>query len=310
MDDRNPRLESGSAPSPAYSPPQPAPPIVHRIFLDRDGLRVPWRILWYLIMAFMVLEIETFLWFPSSSGILWQELASKVEAAIAVILPAFVMAAVEKRPFGSYGLAGRQAFGRRFWEGAFWGIGALTLLLAIMWLAHLVDFGGLALHGIRIEKFGVFYALLFLAVGLFEEFLVRGYVQFTLAKGIGFWPAAILSSVAFGAIHLGNKGEDWIGLATVVLIGLFLCQTLYRTGTLWWAVGFHCAWDWGQTYLYSVPDSGASLPGHLMKTSFHGEWWLTGGAVGPEGSVLVLVLIGAVWIAFSGLHPKRNWTGD
>ena len=52
---------------------------------------------------------------------------------------------------------------------------------------------------------------MFLLVGLFEEFLLRGYTQFTLARGIGFWPAAVVMSCAFGLIHLRNEGEQWRG---------------------------------------------------------------------------------------------------
>ncbi len=56
-------------------------------------------------------------------------------------------------------------------------------------------------------------------------------------------------------------------------------------------MGFHTAWDWGQTYFYGVPDSGIVVPGHLLNSKFTGPAWLTGGTVGPEGSVLCVVLI-------------------
>src|SRR5581483_661698 len=116
--------------------------------------------------------------------------------------------------------------------------------------------------------------------GLFEEFLFRGYTQFTLAEGIGFWPAAVLLSAAFGAIHLRNQGEAWIGALGAAFIGLFFCLTLRRTRSLWFAAGMHASWDWGETFLYSVPDSGFLPPGHLLNSSFHGPQWLTGGSVG------------------------------
>jgi hypothetical protein len=153
-------------------------------------------------------------------------------------------------------------------------------------------------------KFAAFWAVLFLVVGLFEEFVTRGYTQFTLTQGIGFWPAAILLSAAFGAIHLGNQGEGWIGALGAACIGLFFCLTLRRTGTLWFAVGMHASWDWGETFFYSVPDSGLIAPGHLLKSSFHGSRWLTGGSVGPEGSVLLVLIIAVLWITFDRLYPE------
>jgi hypothetical protein len=162
---------------------------------------------------------------------------------------------------------------------------------------------GLALSGTRILKFAVFYAVFFLIVGFFEEFLMRGYTQFTLTMGMGFWPSAALLSILFGAIHLGNQGEAWTGALAAALIGFFFCLTLRRTGDLWFAVGFHASWDWGETFLFSVPNSGNAMPGHLVNASFQGPAWLTGGTVGPEGSVLIFVLIIVMWFVFYRLYP-------
>ncbi len=97
------------------------------------------------------------------------------------------------------------------------------------------------------------------------------------------------------------------GLAGAGLIGLFFCLTLRRTGNLWFAVGFHAAWDWGESYFYSVPDSGTVAPGHLLKTSLHGPAWLTGGSAGPEGSALLFILLAALWIAFDRVYRRVQY---
>jgi hypothetical protein len=80
---------------------------------------------------------------------------------------------------------------------------------------------------------------------------------------------------------------------------------LRRTGNLWFAVGFHAAWDWGETYFYSVPDSGMVARGHLLSSSMQGPLWLSGGSVGPEGSVLCFVVIAVVWLAFERRYRPR-----
>ena len=72
---------------------------------------------------------------------------------------------------------------------------------------------------------------------------------------------------------------------------MFFCFTLRRTGNLWFAIGWHAAFDFGETYVYSVPDSGFVMPGHLLAASLHGPRWLTGGTVGPEGSVVDFVVL-------------------
>ena len=179
--------------------------------------------------------------------------------------------------------------------------------MVLMRAGGLFYFGGLAIHGVRILKFAAFYGLLFLTVGFFEESVMRGYAQFTLTQGMGFWPAAILLSVVFGAMHLGNSGEAWLGILGAALLGLFFCLTLRRTGTLWFAVGFHASWDWGESYFYSVPDSGAMVTGHLLNSSFHGSRWLTGGSVGPEGSVLVLLIIALMWLVFDRMYRQARY---
>ena len=78
---------------------------------------------------------------------------------------------------------------------------------------------------------------------------------------MNFWPAAALLSVGFGAIHSGNSGEAKTGLVAAGLIGSFSALTLRRTGSVWSAVGFHMSWDWGESYLYSVPTVAGCRPG-------------------------------------------------
>jgi CAAX protease family protein len=59
-----------------------------------------------------------------------------------------------------------------------------------------------------------------------------------------------------------------------------------------------------------VPNSGMSAPGHLLSPSFQGSRWLTGGSVGPEGSVLLFVLIAILWVVFDRMYPAKTSTGD
>jgi len=280
---------------------------VHSVFVGPAGLRSGWRVLLFALLAATIgfaLTGFTSHWHPRGAAKLWLDWLNGLELFLAVGATTFVMSRIEKRPWGTYGLPARGMFGKNFWLGALWGFLWLTAMMLMMRAGGLFNFGGLAIHGLRILKFAAFNGLFFLTVGLFEESSTRGYAQFALAQGIGFWPAAILLSAAFGAVHLGNPGEAWLGIFGAALLGVFFCLTLRRTGTLWFAVGFHASWDWGESYFYSVPDSGAMVPGHLLNSSFHGSRWLTGGSVGPEGSVLVLVIIVLMWVAFDRMYPK------
>lgn len=283
------------------------------IFVGPDGLYAGTRWLIYLAMCGVVLLIEGAVMHfirPSAGVPAWWGIVSETVMMLAAILPGFAMARIEGRPFGEFGLPVRYAFGRNFWVGALWGIASLTALMLVLRAAGAFTLGAIDLHGARIVKFALYYAAFFLITGFFEEFLLRGYSQWVLTKGMNFWPAAALLSFAFGAIHGANPGEAKTGLVAAGLIGFFFCLTLRRTGDLWWAVGFHMAWDWGESYLYSVPDSGALVPGHLLNSSFHGATWLTGGSVGPEGSYLIFPILAALWFVFDRVYPEVKYRTD
>jgi membrane protease YdiL (CAAX protease family) len=308
MDEATPAQHSSQLEATADTAIPPSDPVLRKIFLGRDGLRSGWRLLLYALMVVALgWGLGAIVRAAPKPSQLWTYVIGESLGFVAVVVPAVVMARIEKRPFGSYGLPRVGAFGKLFWMGMLWGIVALTVLMLGLRGAHAFYFGGLSIHGTRALEFALFWAGFFLIVSFFEDFMSRGYTQFTLGQGIGFWPAAILLSLAFGAMHLGNKGEDRIGALSAAMIGLFFCLTLLRTGNLWFAVGFHTSWDWGETYLYSVPNSGTVTPGHLLNSSFHGSHWLTGGSVGPEGSVLVFVVIALTWIAFHQTYPEVKY---
>jgi CAAX protease family protein len=281
------------------------------VLFGPHGLRAGWRLTLYIslyyALRFLVLTPAAPFFGHDGLPQLWAYLVYECLLVIIAMAPALFMSRLEQRPFGAYGVPAQGAFGKNFWAGAVWGFVAITVLILTLRVLGVVAFGGFALHGIRILKFAVFWAVLFLAVGFREDFLFRGYNLFTLGDGIGFWPAAFVMAACFGYVHKGNPGEGWAGMVGAAVIGLFFSFTLRRTGSLWFAIGMHMSWDWSETYFYSVPDSGLVLPGHLLKTSLQGPNWLSGGSVGPEGSVLLFVLIAVMWIAFDRLYPRVRY---
>ncbi len=110
-------------------------------------------------------------------------------------------------------------------------------------------------------------------------------------SGSGFWCAAWVTSTLFGFIHVSNPNEAWIGILAAAFIGFVLCVSVRVTGSAWWAIGCHAGWDWGETYFYGTADSGLSPQGSYMASHPAGNPLWSGGAVGPEGSLLVLAAI-------------------
>ena len=304
-----PVIASDAGPGLALTKLSPLEERVQKVFIGGDGLRPVWRLVLYLLMyrglrfcLFVLLAYGL-----SDALFLWRQTAAEFGLAIIALAPALLMSRIEGRPFGCYGLPSSHSFGKLFWVGALWGMVSLTLLLLGLRGAHAFYFGTLVLHGGRALKFAVFWAAFFLIVAFYEEFFTRGYTQFTLTKTVGFWPAAILLSLGFGALHLENPGESWVGILGAMVIGFFFCLTLRRTGNLWFAIGFHAAWDWGESYFYSVPDSGGMAPGHLLHSSLQGPRWLTGGSVGPEASVFLFVLLALMWVVFDRVYPEVKY---
>ncbi len=291
-------------------PPQSFAERIHTGFVGPGGLRAGWRLLVYVfLVAVLFLVSQVILSSFRSLGLLRLMFLDKLFFVFAATLPAVFLARMEQRSFGAYGLPPRAFLRKNFLVGALWGIAAVSLLIFLLRVAGSYEFGPIVLGGRRLAKFALFWSAFFLLVALSEEFLLRGYSLFTLTEAIGFWPAAVLLSAMFGAIHTGNEGENGMGILGAAIIGFFFCLTVRRTGNLWFAVGFHASWDWGESYLYSVPDSGSLTPGHLLRSSLHGSRWISGGTVGPEGSVLLFVVMAIVWIAFDRTHRQAKFPG-
>jgi uncharacterized protein len=293
----------------------PAGPIdgVRSIFWNERELHAGWRLLIYLALFLAIGGAESFaalyLHLPTVSPTNITATALLIQEVIllsSAFAAAAIMGMLESRGFSDYGLPPSGIFKLRFWEGLLWGLVMISATILLIRLLGGFSFGGLALRGTALWGYAALWGLVFLLVGLFEEFFFRGYTQFTLASGIGFWPAATMISAVFGAWHLGNKGEDIAGALSVFVIGMFFCLTLRRTGNLWFAVGLHASFDWGETFLFSVPNSGIVASGHLLNSSFHGPAWLTGGTVGPEGSVMAFVVVALAAAVFNRVFPPSD----
>ncbi len=252
----------------------------------------------------------------------WQTmLLNEVIPFFAVVLITWIMSKIERRPNSVYGLGGTRKAGL-FFAGLGWGFACLTLLFVILWRSGLLVIDSRLLYGSDVVRYGAIWLLGFLFVGLLEEYLTRGYMQYTLTRGmaglyrtlfktqhseaLGFWTAALTFSILFGLGHSGNPGESPLGLVCAGAAGFLFCFSLWRTGSLWWAIGFHTSWDWAQSYVYGVADSGMMVQHHLLATHPVGRPILSGGTTGPEGSAwVILVMLIAVGIVAVTL-PRRG----
>jgi membrane protease YdiL (CAAX protease family) len=149
-------------------------------------------------------------------------------------------------------------------------------------------------------------------VGVFAAALL-GFVPCLLlhlkkAPGAGFWQATWVTSTIFGFIHVSNNGENWIGIFAAAFVGFVFCVSVRLTGSAWWAIGCHACWDWAQTYFYGTADSGMVASGHYMTTTPAGNVLWSGGADGPEGSLLVLGILLLMLLALIAIYGRASAT--
>src|SRR5208282_2119575 len=200
------------------------------IFVGPNGLRAGWRLL--LFLALFAVLFGSFVLikaggpqgfrekYRNQSHITITPLVMGESEAITLLFlcgAAVIMSKVEHRKFSEYGLPLRQALRKDFWIGSSMGFLAISGTLLTIFLLHGFRIAGLALHGAAIVSSLAGWGIAFLLAGLVEEFLFRGYIQYTLASGIGFWPAAFVTSALFGFGHFFNSNENVRGSATVVL---------------------------------------------------------------------------------------------
>ena len=245
---------------------------------------------------------------PQGSVITLQsELPVRAIRTCLVLMATWIVARMERRPLDDYGIPLRQAFGRRSWEGAVWGFGMLSVVLLVLHVSGHFRIDSVALARGAAVRYGIGWALVFLAVAMTEEFTYRGYLLFAFSRRLRFWRAATILSLIFGAAHLGNPGETVLGILHVVLTGMVFCLTIRRTGTLWFAIGYHAAWDWAETFVYGTPDSGLVGVGRFLNTSARGPDWLSGGSAGPEGSVIAIIALLLLALLISVRFPNTTY---
>ncbi|TLZ03476.1 MAG: CPBP family intramembrane metalloprotease [Gammaproteobacteria bacterium] len=279
---------------------------VSRLVLGPDRkLRVLWRAVIFLVLAdrgvpFLLDPLFGFaatrLQQPSeftAANVALNELENFVVALVCTA----IFALYERRRVDSYGLPLAEALGARTAEGAAAGVLMAGAVAAGMWLLGGMQIRGFATTGSTLALAALAWLGTNVLIGVAEEFWFRSYLLQSLWKSIGFWPASIVIALLFAADHYFFKtGENVWDVITLVSLSLLMCYSVLRTGTLWFAVGFHISFDYMQLFVIGTPN-GARLPqGRLLEATFDGPAWLTGGALGTEASFLMYPMIALLWL--------------
>lgn len=220
--------------------------------------------------AFVTLSLELFAFaFISLAIILWARF-------------------VEKSPWLGLGMTKKGAF-KDFILG--WGIGAAMLITCVllMW-----GFGAIRISSVQFspQLFGEFLVLVLAwsVQGTTEELLTRGWMFSSLSAKYNIPVGALVSSLFFTFLHLGNDGISLIPLLDLTLFAILACLVILKTGNLWVISGIHAAWNCFQGNVFAFPVSGSQAGQAFISVNTSGPDWLSGGAFGVEGSVISLLI--------------------
>ncbi len=298
------------------NPPVKKRALLAKIFLspDEPRLRAGWRLLAQTVLFFIFILVFTVplgflaLFVRIDQGLLVVLQFVELLATTGSIFLARVF--LDRRSIPSLGL-------RLDWRAAADLVVGTVIPLVMMgsiywleWSLGWLTFEGFAwgaenVGNVALNLMGVF--LFFIVVGWDEELLFRGYYLQTIASGLNPAWGVILSSVIFGAAHLGNPNATWISAAGIFFAGLFMAYAYLRTGQLWLSIGLHIGWNFFEGPVFGFPVSGINFFQMTRITVTGPELW-TGGAFGPEAGLIVLpaLLVGAalVWIYTRGRKAK------
>lgn len=130
----------------------------------------------------------------------------------------------------------------------------------------------------------------FIAVGIKEELLCRGYLMNLLNDMNRPWLSIILSSVIFSLLHIFNPNVEPLGLLNIILVGILFGYMYLRSRNLWMPIGYHITWNYFQGNVFGFPVSGTDPQGIYSICNIKDNL-LTGGKFGPEGGILATAVI-------------------
>lgn len=142
---------------------------------------------------------------------------------------------------------------------------------------------------------------------VYEELLFRGVLFGSVEKWFGSWIALVVSSLVFGLTHLINPQGTLEGaLFIAVEAGILLAAAYMLTRRLWLSIGFHMAWNYTQSAIFSGIVSGNDAEQGLVRSTINGPNWLTGGNFGVESSMLALLLCTSTGVVMLVMAVRRG----
>lgn len=206
---------------------------------------------------------------------------------------------IEGRPVTELALA---PLGRELGLGIALGAGLYTACVLI-----LMVFGIYRIEGLNPWTFLLPAIAMALSSGIFEELLFRGALFRIGEEILGSWISLVVSSFVFGFVHLLNPAGTVLGALFISIeAGLLLGAAYLLTRRLWLSMGFHMAWNYTQSAIFSGIVSGSDSDPGLIRPRIEGPVALTGGSFGLEASLVAFLLCTATGVALLAMAVRRG----
>jgi membrane protease YdiL (CAAX protease family) len=279
-------------------------------------LRAGWRLLIQAVLFFAVLIALAVLNRVLGEGAVAAVVGAPLFLAAGLGMAWLAARLLDRRPFADYGFHLDGAWWLDFGFGLLLGAALMTGIFVAEQMAGWVSVTGVAVDDSGLAPAGALLVslLVYVAVGVNEEFTFRGYQVRNLAEGLAgryvggrlaVVLALLLTSTCFGVAHATNEAATVASVLNILLAGFFLGLAYVLTGELALPVGVHISWNWVQGTVFGFPVSGSKPSRHLLTLRQDGPVLWTGGDFGPEGGLLavVAVLLGCglvvLWVAWT-----------
>lgn len=191
----------------------------------------------------------------------------------------------------------------QLFSGVLVGAGLFCAVCAVLWEMGVAGPAGWqGTGGLSVTAAGALAA----AVG--EEIVFRGVLFRLIEAKWGTLAALVFSAALFGFLHGANPGATAASSAAIALeAGVLLGLAYAATRSLWLPIGVHFGWNFTEGGIFGAAVSGGHSRG-LLNLPLHGPQMLTGGAFGPEASVIAVAVSLFASAALAYLTVRRgNW---
>jgi len=237
-----------------------------------------------------------------------------VSYVLVIAVYVLIIRIIEKQPLSTAGLPFAGTAGRRkallsYVRGLAVGFGMMLLVFLILLISGQIRMTGIGLSPAASGLF-LIYILMWIPQGAAEEIMFRGYMLPHLSARFGRAAAVLLTSLSFSILHIGNTGFSPVAFLNLFLIAVFFALLALTTGDIWTVCAAHSIWNFAQGNLFGLEVSGTQSTARLMQTQYTPDSTslLTGGDFGPEGGLIVTVVVVLCLLILLFIRHKLNRT--